>query len=281
MELFERMQATASFIQKRVSYRPKVAVVLGSGLGNLANEIDIHAEIPYAEIPHFPVATVKGHGGKLLFGLLNGQEVLAMSGRFHYYEGHSIESVSFPVRVMKALGIEVLLLSNAAGGIKPDMKVGDLMLIKDHINLQPEHPLRGLNDERLGPRFPDMTQAYDPIFLQHAAEILQQHKIPFHTGVYVGVQGPTFETPSEYKFFHLIGGDAVGMSTVPEVIVARHMDIRVFAVSVISDIGYPTEMMEEKISHESVLAMAAAAEPHVTLLIKGLIDSVYQPANLS
>lgn len=274
MELFDKIKEAADYIRTRVSEQPEIGVILGSGLGNLASEVRVSQELVYNEIPHFPQATVKGHGGKMIFGEWAGKKIVAMSGRFHYYEGHSMESVTFPVRVMKALGIETLIVSNAAGGMKPGMEVGDLMIITDHINLQPEHPLRGKNDERLGPRFPEMLRSYDEELVAKASAIADKMKIRYHKGVYVGVQGPTFETPAEYKMFFLIGGDAVGMSTVPEVIVARHMNMRVFALSVISDIGYPADAMDTSISHEIVLQKASAAEPVMTELIRNLVADI-------
>ena len=274
MELYDKIQECTAFIQSRVAEKPSIGIILGSGLGNFAKEIEILSELNYTELPHFTNSTVKGHGGKLIFGKLGGKNVVCMSGRFHYYEGHSMEAVTFPVRVMQFLGVEVLMVSNASGGMKPGMSVGEVMIITDHINLQAEHPLRGKNDERLGPRFPEMLGAYDKELIQKGIEIAKGMGITFHTGTYVGVQGPTFETPAEYKCFHLMGGDAVGMSTVPEVIVARHGGMKVFAISVISDIGYPEETMDAKISHDIVLQKAAAAEPIMSAIIKGVINSI-------
>lgn len=273
MELFDKIQECVSYIKENTNCRPKIGIILGSGLSNLANEIEIHNRLEYSQLPHFANSTVKGHGGSLVFGTLEGKEVVCMSGRFHYYEGHSIEAVTFPVRVMQFLGVTHLLVSNASGGMKAGMEVGDLMIITDHINLQPEHPLRGKNDERLGPRFPGMLESYDTTMIEAAKLKAKQLNARCHTGVYVGVQGPTFETPSEYQFFARIGGDAVGMSTVPEVIVARHGGLKVFAISVISDIGYPFEAMDKTISHDIVLAKAAAAEPVMTAIIKGVISN--------
>lgn len=274
MELYDKIQETVKYIQEQINLQPTIGIILGSGLGNFAKEIEVKHELNYTELPHFSHSTVKGHGGKLIFGNLGSKQVVCMAGRFHYYEGHSIEAVTFPVRVMQFLGVEILMVSNASGGMKPGMAVGDIMIITDHINLQPEHPLRGTNDERLGPRFPEMLNAYDHDLIAKAAAVATSKGIHFHKGVYVGVQGPTFETPAEYKCFHLMGGDAVGMSTVPEVIVARHGGMKVFALSVISDIGYPEEAMDAKISHEIVLQKAAAAEPVMTDIIKGLMEVI-------
>lgn len=260
-------EATA-YIKSFGKEQPQAGIILGSGLGNLAEEITDKVEIPYDQIPHFPPATVEGHSGKLILGKLGGKPVVAMAGRFHYYEGHSMQLVTFPVRVMKALGIHTLLISNAAGGMNKNFRVGDLMIITDHINLQPEHPLRGKNIDELGPRFPDMSEPYVKSLIEKAKNIAAAKNIPLHTGVYVGVQGPTFETRAEYKFMHIIGGDAVGMSTVPEVIVAIHSGLKVFAMSVITDLGIREE--ENVITHEEVLAAAKAAEPHLTYIFSEL-----------
>ncbi len=271
--LLEKIKETGDFLKGKIKHDYKYGVILGSGLGNLTKEISNHVKIPYKDIPNFPVSTVKGHGGSLIFGELGGKNIVAMSGRFHYYEGYSMEEVTFPVRVMKALGVETLLVSNASGGMNASFEVGDLMILTDHINLQSEHPLRGKNHEELGPRFPNMNQAYNPELVKKGYQIALDNDITCHTGVYVGVQGPTFETPAEYKMFSIIGGDAVGMSTVPEVIVARHAGIEVFAISVISDIGYPFEKAD-KVTHEFVLKKAAEAEPKMTLLITELLRQI-------
>ncbi|QEH40991.1 purine-nucleoside phosphorylase [Chitinophaga sp. XS-30] len=261
-------EATA-YIQQFVKAQPQAGIILGSGLGNLADGITDKTEISYNDIPHFPPATVEGHSGRLILGKLAGRPVVAMAGRFHYYEGLSMQQVTFPVRVMKALGIHTLLISNAAGGMNSQFRVGDLMIITDHINLQPEHPLRGKNIEALGPRFPDMSEPYAKTLIASAKSIAAAKNIPLHTGVYVGVQGPTFETRAEYKFMHIIGGDAVGMSTVPEVIVAVHSGLKVFAMSVITDLGIREE--ENVITHEEVLAAANAAAPHLTYIFSELV----------
>jgi purine-nucleoside phosphorylase len=267
---YERFEACARFLQSRISVSPKIGIILGSGLGGLVDEVEITEKISYADIPDFPVSTVEGHSGYLIFGRLAGSEVVVMQGRFHYYEGYDMDKVTFPVRVMKFLGVETLLVSNAAGGMNPDFEVGDLMVITDHINLQPEHPLRGKNDTRLGTRFPDMSRTYDKALYTLCVDMAKNKGIKLHTGVYVGVQGPTFETPAEYKMFRILGGDAVGMSTVPEIIVARHMNMRCFAMSVITDLGVEGKIVE--ISHEEVVKAAKEAEKVMTGLFRELVS---------
>lgn len=268
----EKIAETISFIQSKITQQPKVGIILGSGLGGLVNELEIQLALPYEEIPNFPVSTVKGHGGKLLFGLLGGKQVVMLSGRFHYYEGYTMQEVSFPVRVMNALGAHTLMVSNAAGGMNKNFKVGDLMIINDHINLFPEHPLRGRNDENVGPRFPDMTEPYSLDLVHKAKNIAKQNNILVYEGVYIGLQGPTFETKAEYKWLHIIGGDAVGMSTVPEVIVAIHAGMKVFGMSVITDLGIREEM--NVITHEEVLEAANNAAPKMALVFKELIKEI-------
>ena len=269
----EKIQETADFIKKKVGGEmPKVAIVLGSGLGNLADKIDIKAAIPYGEIPNFPVSTVEGHKGQLIFGMLGKKYVMAMQGRFHYYEGYSMKEATFPIRVMKAIGVKVLCVSNAAGGMNPDFRVGDVMLITDHINLFPDHPLRGKNYNELGPRFPAMNEAYSHRIIDLARKIAKKNKVRLMEGVYVGTQGPTFETPSEYRYFYRIGGDAVGMSTVPEVIVARHAGIDVFGLSVITDLG--GEGIYVDVSHEEVQQAATKAEPIMTMMVTEVINNL-------
>jgi purine-nucleoside phosphorylase len=269
MTLFDKIAATASFIQQKTTIRPELGIILGSGLGSLTDTIQIETELSYADIPNFPVSTVMGHSGKLVFGRIDGCAVVLMAGRFHYYEGYNMEEVTFPVRVMKALGVHTLVVSNAAGGMNKDFKIGDLMLITDHINQFPEHPLRGHNDERLGTRFPDMSEPYDLRLVKKAKEIAAQEGIAVRTGVYIGLQGPTFETPAEYRWLHTIGGDAVGMSTVPEVIVAIHGGMRVFAMSVITDIGISD--IPVKITHEEVLEAANATAPKMAALVTKMV----------
>ena len=247
---------------------PKTAIVLGTGLGQLASEITDTYEFPYSDIPNFPVSTVEGHSGKLIFGRLGGKDIMAMQGRFHFYEGYSMKEVTFPVRVMYELGIQTLFVSNAAGGMNPEFHIGDLMIITDHINLFPEHPLRGKNFPT-GPRFPDMHEAYDHQLIALADQIAEEKNITLQHGVYVGVQGPTFETPSEYRMYRLLGGDTVGMSTVPEVIVAHHCGIRTFGISIVTDLGgfgVPVE-----VSHEEVQEAANKAQPIMTDIMREMI----------
>ena len=266
----EMIQETSEFIKQRVSGKlPETAIILGSGLGALVNHIDIEVEIPYAEVPNFPVSTVEGHKGCLIFGNLAGKYIMAMQGRFHYYEGYSMQEVTFPIRVMKAIGIKTLFVSNAAGGMNPNFRVGDLMIITDHINVFPEHPLHGKNVNELGPRFPAMVDAYSHRLVKLAKDIAKEKGVRLMEDVYVGTQGPTFETPAEYRYFWRIGGDAVGMSTVPEVIVARHSDIEVFGISIITDLG--VEGAVEKASHEEVQKAAAAAQPIMAMLVEEMI----------
>ena len=267
--MLNKINQTAAYLKTMVSYRPETGIILGTGLGHLADEITDKIEIPYEQIPHFPLSTVEGHSGKLIFGKLGGKEVLAMQGRFHYYEGYDMKQVTFPVRVFKAMGVKTLFVSNAAGGMNPDFKVGDIMIMTDHINLFPEHPMRGKNHEELGTRFPDMSEAYSPRLIAKANEIAERCGIKVQHGVYVGTSGPTFETPAEYRYFRRIGGDAVGMSTVPEVIVARHGEMEVFAISVITDLG--VEGIVEKCSHEDVQKAANAAQPLMTRIMQELV----------
>ena len=267
----DRIQETAAWIKNRVGGEmPKTAIILGTGLGELVTHIDIKESISYKEIPNFPISTVEGHSGHLIFGNLGSKYIMAMQGRFHYYEGYSMKEATFPVRVMKELGVKTLFVSNAAGGMNPDFKVGDLMIITDHINLFPDHPLRGKNYAELGPRFPAMNEAYSRRLIEKAREIAKNENIRLMEGVYVGTQGPTFETPSEYRFFYRIGGDAVGMSTVPEVIVARHGGMEVFGMSVITDLG--GEGIFVDVSHEEVQKAAAMAEPIMSHVMQEIIN---------
>ncbi len=248
---------------------PKLAIILGTGLGNLVDHIDDKLYIPYSEIPNFPVSTVQGHSGNLIFGKMGGKPVIAMQGRFHYYEGYDMKTVTFPVRVFKALGVETLFVSNAAGGMNKEFRVGDVMIITDHINLFPENPLRGKNYEELGPRFPAMTEAYDRKLVALADSIGAEKGLRLMHGVYVGTTGPTFETPAEYEYFRVIGGDAVGMSTVPEVIVAAHAGMRVFGISVITDLG--GKDVTEVPTHEEVQKAAVKAQPTVEAIVKEMV----------
>ena len=269
--MYTKIQETATFLKERMTSKPETAIILGSGLGHLADELEVESEIAYSEIPNMPISTVEGHSGKLLFGKLGGKEILAMQGRFHYYEGYSMKEVTFPIRVMYELGIKNLLVSNAAGGMNPAFHVGDLMVINDQINMFPENPLRGKNFPT-GPRFPSMHQAFDPTFIKIVDEAASRLGIKIFKGVYIGVPGPTFETPAEYRMFRGLGADAVGMSTVPEVIVAVHCGIRVFGISVITDLGGFDEAV--KVSHEEVQAAADAAQPRMTALMKELIKGI-------
>lgn len=263
---------TVSFLQKHLTAKPSVGIVLGSGLGNFAQTIEVEQEFPYSQIPNFPVSTVEGHSGKILFGKIEGKYVIAMAGRFHYYEGYTTQEIVFPVRVMKFLGVEHLFLSNAAGSVNPAYQVGDLMVLKDHISFFTPNPLLGKNDSDLGPRFPDMSEPYDKQLIQKAMAIGREKGIRVFEGVYAAVTGPTFETRAEYKMLRILGADVVGMSTVPEVIAANHLGMKVFAVSVVTDVGIREE--ENTITHEEVLAAAKAAEPHLTYIFKALIGSL-------
>ena len=270
--MLQLIKETEEFIRKEVSKLPKIGIILGTGLGDLVNHIEIIKELEYKNIPNFPVSTVEGHSGKLIFGNLGGKYVMAMQGRFHYYEGYDMKQVTFPVRVMKALGVETLFVSNAAGGMNKEFRVGDVMIIADHINLFPENPLRGKNYEELGPRFPAMTEAYSHELIALADKIAAEDNIRLMHGVYVGTPGPTFETPAEYEYFRVIGGDAVGMSTVPEVIVANHAGMRVFGVSVITDLG--GKDVTEVPSHEEVQKAAVKAQPVMTHIIKRMLERI-------
>lgn len=272
MNIIIKLRETVSVIKEYYDETPEVGIVLGSGLGNLKSEMEIDCEIPYNDIPNFPESTVEGHSGTLVFGVLGGKRVVCMAGRFHFYEGYSPADVAFPVRVMKLLGIEALLLSNAAGGMNPAFRVGDLMIISDHISLFAHNPLLGPNIDELGPRFPDMSEPYSLKLIDIAETIARQLDIPVRKGVYAGVTGPTFETKAEYRMLHVLGADAVGMSTVQENIVARHMGLPVFALSVITDLGIREE--NNIITHNEVLEAAKAAEPKMTAIFKGLIASI-------
>ena len=269
--MLNQIKETADFLAKKTNEKPEVGIILGTGLGGLTEEIEINHSISYQDIPNFPVSTVEGHSGRLIFGKLGGKSVVAMQGRFHFYEGYPMEKVTFPVRVMKFLGIQNLIVSNASGGVNPDYEIGDLMILTDHINLIP-NPLIGHNHNELGPRFPDMSEPYSAELITSANKIATTNNIKVQKGVYVAVTGPTLETPSEYFYFRKIGGDTVGMSTVPEVVVARHMDIPCFAISVITDLGVPGKI--KKVTHEDVQAVAEVTEPKLTLIIKELISSI-------
>ena len=269
--MLEKIKETTSFIQAKVKVTPEIGIILGTGLGGLVEHIENKQAIDYSDIPNFPVSTVEGHSGRLIFGTLGGKNVVAMQGRFHYYEGYDMKQVTFPVRVMKELNIKYLFVSNASGGVNPSFEIGDLMVITDHLNLMP-NPLLGKNDNKLGVRFPDMSEAYDRKLIKLAYEVAQKQGIKLQKGVYVGTTGPTFETPAEYKYFHIIGGDTVGMSTVPEVIVARHSNIPVFAISIITDLGVEGKIVE--VSHEEVQKVGAKAEVKMTALIKEMLTKL-------
>ena len=268
--MWEKVQETVNYIQSKTNFSPEYGVILGSGLGGFTEDIQIEFTLPYNEIPNFPVSTVQGHKGALVFGTIGNKKVVAMQGRFHFYEGYDMKEVTFPVRVMKYLGVQKLVVSNASGGVNPFYKVGDIIIIYDHINMMPEHPLRGKNDERFGPRFVNMSEPYSRELINKAKAIAIEMNIEVKDGIYYGLQGPTFETLSEYRMVKILGADCVGMSTVPEVIVARHMDMQCFGISVITDMG--DEHNIDTVSHQEVLEAAKKAEPKVRTLIKELIS---------
>ena len=270
--MLKKIQETVEFIQSKFNFNPEIGIILGTGLGGLTKEINIEHQIEYKDIPNFPVSTVEGHKGILIFGEFAGKKVIAMQGRFHFYEGYTMQEVTFPVRVLKLLGIELLVVSNASGGMNPNFKVGDIMVINDHINMFGTSPLIGTNISELGPRFPDMSQAYDKELIQKAKKIGTDLNIELREGIYAGVTGPTFETPAEYVYIRASGADAVGMSTVPEVIIARHMSLKCFALSVITDSGVPGEIVE--ISHEEVQEVAAKAETKMALILNKLFKTI-------
>ncbi len=267
--MLTQFKESVDFILSKTSVKPSVGIVLGTGLGGLVKEIEVIDEISYSDIPNFPVSTVESHSGKLIFGKLGGKEVVAMQGRFHFYEGYDLKQVTYPIRVMKLLGIEKLFVSNASGGVNPDFIVGEIMILNDHINFFPGNPLIGKNFDELGPRFPDMSEPYCPEMIQLAKDIAKENNIRIAEGTYLGLTGPTLETPAEYKFVRTIGADAVGMSTVPEVIVARHMEIPCFAISIITDLGVPGKI--KKVSLEEVIEVASRQEPKMTLILRELI----------
>ncbi|HEX2921327.1 MAG TPA: purine-nucleoside phosphorylase [Bacteroidales bacterium] len=269
--MLEKIKETVDFLNGKGIKDPYAGLILGTGLGGLTSKIEISVEISYEDIPNFPVSTVDGHEGKLIFGVFGNKKIVAMKGRFHTYEGYGIEKIAFPIRVMKYLGIKCLFLSNASGGLNPEFSIGDIMIVTDHINLLP-NPLIGRNDERIGPRFPDMSEAYDKYLINKALLIAQKHNIKVHTGVYLSTSGPTFETPAEYRYFRIIGADAVGMSTTQEVIVARHIGLPCFAVSVITDLGVEGKI--EYVTHESVQQEAEKTEKLMSVIMTELIASI-------
>ena len=267
--MWEQVQETVDYIKEKINFTPEYGIILGSGLGSFTNDIVVTHILPYNEIPNFPVSTVQGHKGALVFGTIGDKKVVAMQGRFHFYEGYSMKEVTFPVRVMKYLGVEKLIVSNASGGVNPNYEVGSIVILNDHINMMPEHPLRGKNDERFGPRFVNMSEPFSKKMMAKAKAIAADLNIKVQDGIYLGLQGPTFETLAEYRMVKILGADCVGMSTVPEVIVARHMDLETFGISVITDMG--NEDAIDTISHAEVLEAAEKAEPQVRKLIKELI----------
>jgi purine-nucleoside phosphorylase len=269
--MLEKIRETTEFLKAREIKNPDVGIILGTGLGGLTSKVENRIEIDYRDIPHFPISTVEGHDGKLIFGEFGGKKIIAMKGRFHFYEGYGPDQVALPVRVLKYLGIKCLFLSNAAGGVNPDFLIGDIMVITDHINLLP-NPLIGPNDDRIGARFPDMGEAYDKKLITKALLIAEKHKIRIHKGVYLSTSGPTFETPAEYKYFRIIGADSVGMSTTQEVIIARHMGLPCFAVSIITDLGVEGKI--EYTTHESVQNEAAKTEARMTTIMTEMISSL-------
>ncbi|HMG10405.1 MAG TPA: purine-nucleoside phosphorylase [Mucilaginibacter sp.] len=268
--MLENIESTARYIKSRIGdFEPEVGIILGTGLGGLVKEIEVEKQLMYSNIPDFPISTLEFHSGKLIFGTLAGIKVVAMQGRLHYYEGYNMQQITFPVRVLKYLGVKTLFVSNASGSLNPDFKKGDLMVIADHINLQPQNPLIGRNNNELGPRFPDMSQPYQRNLIDKALTIAQANNITCHKGVYVAVTGPNLETKAEYNYLRIIGGDAVGMSTIPEVIVANHMGLPVFAISVLTDEGF-TDVLAP-VSLEEIIRVAEEAEPKLTLILKELI----------
>ena len=271
--MLENIQSTTEYIKRKIGdFQPEVGIILGTGLGGLVDEIEVEHRLMYSNIPNFPISTLEFHSGKLIFGTLSGKRVVAMQGRLHYYEGYNMRQITFPVRVLKMLGIKQLLVSNASGALNPEFRKGDLMIIEDHINMQPDNPLRGNNSESLGPRFPDMSEPYNTDMVKAGMEIAKKNNITCHKGVYVSVSGPNLETRAEYRFLRTIGGDAVGMSTVPEVIVANHMGLPVFAISVLTDEGFPDTL--KPVSVEEIIGIAKEAEPRMTLVLKELISTI-------
>ena len=267
--MWKQVQETVEYINNKTGFKPEYGIILGSGLGSFTEDIVIEHTLPYSEIPNFPVSTVQGHQGALVFGTIGDKKVVAMQGRFHFYEGYNMKQVTFPIRVMKYLGVTKLIVSNASGGVNPNYKVGSIVLIKDHINMMPEHPLNGKNDDRFGPRFVNMSEPYSKKMITIAKTIASENSIVVHDGVYLGLQGPTFETLAEYKMVKILGADCVGMSTVPEIIVAKHMQLESFGISVITDMGDEDNI--DEVNHVEVLKAAQKAEPQVRLLISELI----------
>lgn len=269
----QNLQLTTEYIKRKIGdFEPEIGIILGTGLGGLVDEIEIEHRLMYSNIPNFPISTLEFHSGKLIFGILSGKRVVAMQGRLHYYEGYDMKQITFPLRVMKMLGISKLIVSNASGALNPDFRKGELMIIEDHINLQTDNPLRGRNNENLGPRFPDMSEPYNKDMIAKAMQIAKKNNITCHKGVYVAVNGPNLETKAEYRFLRIIGADAVGMSTVPEVIVANHMSLPVFAISVLTDEGFPDNL--QPVSLEEIIKIAGDAEPKMTKVLKELLLTI-------
>jgi purine-nucleoside phosphorylase len=271
-DLYKQLNEATEFIRSKYAGKPDLGIVLGSGLGSVVESMQVEVVIDYKDIPHFPVSTVQGHAGKLWLGRWNGKNVVAMLGRFHYYEGYSLGQVTFPIRLIRQLGATNIIITNASGGLNPAIRIGELMVVTDHINLNSDNPLRGANFDAYGPRFPDQHAIYDPLLIEHALAVARKHEIICHKGVYVGVTGPNFESPAEYRYMRIIGGDAVGMSTVPEVIVANHMGMRIFCISVICDEGNPVTPVS--VTHEEVMTAAKNAEPKVALILKDLVGNL-------
>lgn len=269
--MYDKIEEAKNYITDQGGFECKQAVVLGTGLGNLSDQIQIQTAIQYADIPHFPTSTVESHKGQLLFGTLDGVPIIVLAGRFHYYEGYSMKELTFPIRVLKFLGVDIVYMSNVSGSVNPNFKPGTVVLVKDHINTHPENPLRGFNDERLGPRFPDMLHTYDATIREAVMAIAQAKKIDLHEGVYLSLQGPNLETPAEYHYYHTIGADLIGMSTVPEVIVARHSGMRVCVLSIVSNLCYPISAITET-TIEEVIAIANKAEPKLTTIVRQLVQ---------
>jgi len=268
--MYHSINETTEFIRRKIGdFAPEFGIILGTGLGKLVDEIEVEYQLMYSNIPNFPISTVEFHSGKLIFGKLSGRNVVAMQGRLHYYEGYDMQQITFPIRIMKVLGVQKLFVSNAAGSLNPDVKKGDLGIIEDHINLLPDNPLRGQNLAEFGPRFPDMSEPYNRKMIEQALEIAAKHAIAARKVVYVSSAGPNLETKAEYRYMHLIGGDVVGMSTVPEVIVANHMALPVFAISVVTDEGFHEQL--KPVSLQEIVTVAEKAEPKMTLILKELI----------
>lgn len=268
--LFENIQEAVTFIRTKTTFTPQTGIILGTGLGRLVEDVEVLCAIPYPEIPHFAASTVQSHKGQLIFGHLEGHPVVIMAGRFHWYEGWSMQQVTFPVRVLKALGIQQLIITNASGGVNPHLRNGDLVIVKDHINLLPENPLRGPNDERLGPRFPDLSKTYDLELRQKALAAAQQNNVRAMEGVYSALPGPNLETPAEYAMLRHLGSDCTGMSSIPEVLVARHSGLKVLMISMVTNVAFPPEKIRET-TVEEVIATAQASEPGMGKVIRGVL----------